>query len=623
MQTPSPRLFKFGSFDLDGLAGELRQSDSVIKLQPQPFKVLLLLVSRAGQVVTRDEFRHEVWGDDTFVDFEHGLNFCINQVREALQDSAVHPQFIETVPRRGYRFVAPVETLALAAPLVTSSGTPITTPVALRWLWRAVLLAVAGLIGTAFFLHTRSAALPPAGPIRSIAVLPLVNMSRDSNQDYFADGMTEALITNLSKLQELKVISRTSIMQYKASNKPLPQIARELGVDGIVEGSVVHSGSRVRITAQLIRGTTDTHLWADSFDRDARDVLSLQTDVARAITEQIRVATTPAEQQRMSPGQAVNAEAHPNVEAYNAYLKGKYFYWRSNNANLLKAIAYYEQASKLDPDYALAWVGLAEAYVRQADAGYVPAEEGYNRGRAAAQRALALDPNLAEAYMAIGYIKTAYDWDWVGADASYRRALALQPGNAAVIGSAALLAGTVGRLAEATALVRRSLELNPLHAPSHLAVGFDAFSNGRPGEAVAPTRKALELDPNLPFAHVLLGFVSLEQGRPQEGLAEIERESERPLRLYGEAVAYHALGNKKRSDLALAAFIADYQSVDAFQIAEVYAYRGESNEAFAWLDRAYAQHDSGMTLLLADPLLKNILRDSRYAALLEKMRLPA
>jgi TolB-like protein/DNA-binding winged helix-turn-helix (wHTH) protein/Flp pilus assembly protein TadD len=625
VQTPSACLFKFGSFDLDPLGGELRHSGELIKLQPQPFKVLVLLVSRAGQLVTREELRQQVWGDNTFVDFEHGLNFCISQIREVLQDIAGHPQFVETVPRRGYRFVAPVEAFNLAAPLPPPAPSEVapTTPAASRWFRRVVVLGIAGLIVSALFYQIRSAAWRPAARIRSIAVLPLVNLSGDPNQDYFADGMTEALITTLSKLRELKVISRTSVMQYKGTKKPLPQIARELGVDGIIEGSVLRSGTRVRITAQLIRAATDTHLWGDNFDRDPRDVLTLQSEVARAIAEQVSVAATPAGQQQLASGGQVNPHGNKNVEAYNAYLQGKYFFWRSSKENMQKAIAYYEQAIQLDPGYASAWAGLAQAHLSQADGAYVPIDEGYRKAGEAAERALALDAKLAEAHAAMGHIKTAHEWDWVGADASYKRALALEPGNATVVGDAAVLAETLGRFEEAMALERRSLELDPLNAPGHLNFGYTTYNAGRLQEAVAATQKALELDPNIPGAHFLLGLVYLAHALPQDALAEMERESERPLRLYGKALAYYALGKKNESDAALAEFVANYQAVDAYQVAEVYAFRGESDRAFAWLERAYAQHDSGLTLIKGDPLLKNVRSDPRYAAFLKKMRLPA
>jgi TolB-like protein/DNA-binding winged helix-turn-helix (wHTH) protein/Tfp pilus assembly protein PilF len=623
VQILSPSLFKFRSFDLDAVAGELRSSGAIVKLQPQPLKVLILLVSRAGQLVTREEIRQEVWGDNTFVDFEHGLNFCISQIREALQDTAGHPEFVETVPRRGYRFVAAVDvprtqTLPIAPPEVTAR-----VPAMSYWFMRTLVVAVTLLVAVGLFSLIRRVWWHPVAHIRSIAVLPLLNMSGDPNQDYFADGMTEALITNLSKLKELKVISRTSVMQYKGSSKPLPQIARELGVDGIVEGSVLRAGSRVRITAQLISAATDTHLWADSFDRDPGDVLALQSEVARAIAEQVRVAASPAEQQQLASGAFADPEAHNNPEAYNAYLEGRYFFWRSNDENVRRSITYFEQAIQLDPSYAAAWAGVAAAYIRQADAGSVLTEEGYLKGRAAAQQALALDPNLAEAHAIIGYIKTNFEWDWVGAEASYKRALTLEPGSAYVVSSASMLPFALGRFEEAMELQHRGVELDPLNAQSRIGLGASAYNMGRLEEALAQTRKALELDPNVSYEHVLLGLIYVAQEHPQQGLEEIERESPGQLRLYGEALAYHALGNKKKSKAALGQLVAKYQTVAAYQIAEVHAYRGDTNNAFAWLERAYYLHDSGVSSIKGDPLLNNIRNDLRYAIFLKKMHLPA
>ena len=319
---------------------------------------------------------------------------------------------------------------------------------------------------------------------------------------------------------------------------------------------------------------------------------------------------------------ATSSARGTNAEAYNAYLQGRYFYERRGKENLGKATGYYQQALKLDPGYAPAWVGLARARGSQANGGYLPVEEGYRKAREAAERALALDANLAEAHAAMGWIQRTYDWDWAGADASYQQALALEPRNATVVGGAAVLAFTLGRFEEALALDRRAIELDPLSVPTHGNLGLHAYYAGRLVEAVAAFKKALELNPEYPNLQSLLGQVYLAQAHPQEALAEMEREREPTLRLQGLALAYHALGRKKEADATLAEFVAKYRADWAFQIAEVYAFRGEADRAFEWLERAYAQRDGGLSEMKGDPLLKNLERDPRYAAFLKKMRLP-
>ena len=320
---------------------------------------------------------------------------------------------------------------------------------------------------------------------------------------------------------------------------------------------------------------------------------------------------------------ALSSSRGTNAEAYNAYLQGRYFHARRSRENMEKAIGYYQQAIKLDPGYAPAWVGLARAQSGQAGSGYVPREEGYRQARESVEHALALDPNLAEAHAALGGFKRTHDWDWVGADASLKRALALEPGNATVLLNSAGLAFTLGRFEEGLALGRQAVELDPLSVPAHHYLGLTAWYAGRPDEAVAAFKKALELNPEYPAAHTFLGQVYLAQSHPQQALAEMEREPEPGWRVYGLALAYHALGRKKESDAALAESIAKYRAIAAFQIAEVYAFRGEADRAFEWLERAYAQRDPGLAFIKGDPSLKSLERDPRYAAFLKKMRLPA
>ena len=477
----------------------------------------------------------------------------------------------------------------------------------------AVLVAAA-----AFWLGRggRGSAGTAAPGTTSIAVLPFVNMSSDKEQEYFSDGLSEELLNDLAKIPGLRVAARTSSFQFKGKTEDLRTVGEKLNVGTILEGSVRKEGSRVRITAQLIKVADGFHLWSETYDRELKDVFAVQDEIARSVAGSLKVAL-------LEGKTATPSASGTNAEAYSAYLQGRYFYERRSKENLEKSVGYYEQAIKLDPSYALAWVGLAMARISQADGGYLPAKDGYGKAREAAERALALDANLAEAHAAMGWIKMSYDWDWAGADASYQRALALEPGNATVVRRAAELAATLGRFEEAMALDRRAVELDPLSVPTHRSLGLHAYGAGRLEEAAAAFKKALELNPEYPASHNSLGLVYLVQAHPQEALAEMEREPEPTWRLQGLALAYHALGRKKESDAALAEYVAKYHADWAYQIAEMYAFRGEADRAFEWLDRAYAQRDPGLAEMTGDPLLKSLERDPRYATFLKKMRLPA
>ncbi len=451
--------------------------------------------------------------------------------------------------------------------------------------------------------------------IPSIAVLPFVNMSSDKDQEYFSDGLAEELLNDLAKIPGLRVAARTSSFQFKGKNEDLRTVGEKLNVGAILEGSVRKEGNKVRITAQLIKAADGFHLWSETYDRELKDIFAVQDEIARAVTGSLQVTL-------LGAAQATPAAEAKNPEAYNAYLQGQYFYARRNKESLEKAVSYFNQAIKLDPGYARAWAALADARSTQADRGYLPVQEGYRQARDAAERALAFDPNSAEAHAAMGWIKQVYDWDWSGADASYQRALALGPGSATVISSAGALAATLGRFDEALSLGRRAAELDPLSAAAQNAIGIAAYYAGRLEEAARAFRKALELSPEFPLAHCFLGRIYLAQSRPQEALAEMEREPEEGYRLQGLALAYYALGQKKESDGALAELISKHHEDSAFQIAEAYGSRGESDKAFEWLGRAYKQLDGGLSQMKGDPAFKSIEHDPRYTAFLKKMRLP-
>jgi TolB-like protein/Flp pilus assembly protein TadD len=451
-----------------------------------------------------------------------------------------------------------------------------------------------------------------------LAVLPFQNLTGDAKQEYLADGLTEEMIAQLSRLhpEQLGVIARTSVMGYKHGDQRLDQIGRDLSVQYVLENSLRGSGDHLRVTVQLLQVKDQSHLWAQDYDYRPRDILSLEDDVAKSVAREIQIRLTPQQQADLTRTRPVNPEA------FDAYMEGRFFLDRESAGDLNRAASYFEQATQLDSSYPLAWVGLSRALFRQADRGFVPLIEGRRRSREAVERALALDPNLAEAHARTGQIKRLADWDWTGANASLQRALELDPGNSAVLSLAAGMAHSRGRFEEAAELVRRAIALDPLNAALRGDLAEICFTMGRLEEAEVHFKKALELDPGLAPNHEGLGLVYLAQGRAQDALAEIEREQMGMWRLQGQAVAYYALRRKKASDTALTELIAKYQSQNAFLIAEVYSFQKEPDQAFKWLDRAYVQHDSGVAETKLSTLLKNLRGDPRYTAFLKKLRLP-
>lgn len=514
----------------------------------------------------------------------------------------------------------PAETQVIAAVEPPQTGGPVSS----RRIWlrvsfiAAALAVIAIAVAVAFWLRRgerRSPGVATEASAPSIAVLPFVDMSSGKDQEYFSDGLAEELLNSLARIAELRVTARTSSFQFKGKNEDLRAVGEKLSVGAILEGSVRKEGQRVRITAQLIKTADGFHLWSQTYERELNDIFAVQEEIADSVANALKLKL-------LGSKPIIPSSRAKNTEAYNAYLQGRYFYEQRGDRDLEKAIGYYEQAIKLDPNYAPAWAGLAISHSVQADSGEVPVEEGYREARKAAERALALDPNLAEAHVAMGNIKSMHDWNWMGADASYQRALVLEPGNVRVIAASAAQAAILGRFEKALAFDRRAIELDPLRPASWYGLAMDAYCAGRLDEAVASLRKYLELAPNRPQGHYMLGRVYLAQLLLQEALAEMEHEPVAAFRLQGQALAYHALGRKKEADAVLREYIARHHAGGAYQIAELYAFRGEADRAFEWLENAYAQRDSGLTQMKGNPLLKSLESDPRYAAFLKKMHLP-
>jgi TolB-like protein/DNA-binding winged helix-turn-helix (wHTH) protein/Flp pilus assembly protein TadD len=618
----------FGAFELDLTTGELRKGGIRLKLAPQPFKVLAMIARRGGEVVTREEIQREIWGSETFVDFELGMNHCIKQIRRVLSDSAETPRYIETLPRRGYRLIAPVQELPSRLPRVPTPATATlegstTRPEQVggreasafsrQWLRSRLKIAagavVLGLTALAIGWMVRG-----GGSYRSLAVLPFEDMSPEKNLAYLADGLSEELRNGLTRIEGLRVTGRTSSVQFKGKAEGAQSIGQKLKVAVLLEGTVRTQNRGIRVNVQLVKAADGFQLWSQTYDRGMDDIAAVQEEIARAVADELRP--------KLQGKKTVAASAQrPNPEVYNAYLHGKYFYGLRKKDNLEKSVSYFQQAVQLEPGYALAWLGLAKSYYGEADSGYVLRGDGYRKAREAASRALQLDPNLGEAYAALGWIEMHYEWNWREAEAYYRRALALDARDVTLLGAIGGLSFILGRYDEAIATYRQAIQIDPLHSVAFRNLGLFLYYAGRHKEAASALNQALELDPDVAMAHNILGLVYLAQTQPEAALAEANREGDAELRLQGLALAHHALGHKKDSDASLAELETKY-SDDPYYIAEVYGFRREADRAFEWLERAYDQRDPGMTEIKGNPLLKSLERDSRYAALLRKMRLP-
>ena len=481
-------------------------------------------------------------------------------------------------------------------------------------LWAA--LAAGALLGVSGLQAWNSLRAPGAAPeaAPSLAVLPFENLSSDPEQEYFSDGLAEQLLDALTAVPELRVIARTSSFSFKGKAVDIATIASTLGVSHVLEGSVRKAGSRVRITAQLIRASDSSHLWSKTYDRELDDIFRVQDEIAEAVAHEL---------QQTLVGRVRANRAPRDTEAYTLYLQARHLEERRTKESLEKAVGYYQQALARDQGYGLAWAGLASAYVDQANYAGVPLEIGYERARTAVIKALELDPNLAGAHAVLGRIQHSYDWDWAAADASFQRALALDPGDAEVVRQAGRLAATLGRFDHAIDLFQQAAARDPLRVGVYQSLGNAMWRAGRLAEAAATLRKALELGPERGGAHAVLAWVLRAQGQAEAALAEAQAEPSEGFKLTTRALALHALGRVAESEAALQALVEKYAHRNAYQIAEVYADRGDPDQAFAWLDRAYAQRDGGLTQMKGDPLLRNLVADPRHGALLRKMKLPA
>jgi TolB-like protein/DNA-binding winged helix-turn-helix (wHTH) protein/Tfp pilus assembly protein PilF len=658
----SSAVYHFGVFQADPRSGELRKKGLRVSLQDKPFQLLVVLLQAEGRVVTREDIRRKLWSEGTFVEFDDNLNAAVKKLRAALNDSAEHPRFLETVPRVGYRFVAPLTTTPAdiagridpGASPAEESATSSTSSLkqSMRDGASVNLIGINGSIHDEttrrrfrpFIASSLKSAKPVAifvtllcalillglgvysrkpsaeAKIQSIAVLPLEDLSADPQQQYFADGMTDELITDLARFSSLSVISRTSAMQYRATKKTLPVIGRELNVDAVVEGSVVRSGNKVRITVQLINTRNDRHLWAESYEREAGDLVTLQNEVADAIAEQIRIKLTPADKQRLFR-RPVNPEAH------EAYLKGLYF-WNERTADSLKtSFAYFEDAIRKDPNYALAYSGLADAYDVASDYDLLSPRDSYSKTKAAVLKALELDPSLAQAHATLADMRSAYEWDWSGAEAEFKRALELNPGYATAHHWYAQYLTSRGRHEEALAEIHRAMELDPL-SPSINAYAGSAFYMAREYDmSVEQLLKMIEAEPSYAVAHYFLGFSREQRGELKEAIKEFQKavalSGGEPSYLAGLAHAYALSGDQQKSRAICKKLQerAHTEYVSSYDIALIYAGLREKQQVLEWLKRAYEEDDPNMNLLNVEPAFDDFHLDAAFRDMLQRMGL--
>jgi TolB-like protein/DNA-binding winged helix-turn-helix (wHTH) protein/Tfp pilus assembly protein PilF len=644
---------RFGAYEFDLRSGELRKHGIRIKLQEQPSQILAILLEHRGEMVTREQLQHRLWPSDTFVDFDHSLNTAVMRLREVLSDSSENPRFIETLPRRGYRFLAPVE----EKPASVNEPTPVqtgevgasqsadakvdsTSPPLLpafpavaakpkKRVQRLRLVTVtlsifAIVLAGAFafrYLKRSSLATAPSGRLTSLVVLPFENLSADKDQAYFADGMTDELIAHLAKIRSLRVISRTSSMEYKGAHKTLSQIARDLKVDSVVEGTVLRSGDRVRITAELVQVATDRHLWAETYESQLGDILTLQSHVASAIVNEIRVKLTPEDQVRLATTHQVSTQSYEN------YLKGRYYWNKRSQEGLTKAIDYFQLAIEQDPNYALAYAGLADCYsiIGSVIVGTVPALEVAPKARAAALKSLELDNTLAEAQTSLATVRFNYDWDWNAAASGFRRAVELNPSYATAYQRNSLYLMSMGRTSESIAEMNRAHDLDPLSISMNFSLGSRLYLAREYDQAIEQLRNTIDMDPDFVLPHLVLGQAYEQKRMYDQAITELRRAADisqsSPPAVAALARAYAVSGRTTEARKLLDQLMEQSKKryVSPFYVAIVYAGLGENDQALDWIEKAYQDRSNAIVFAKVDPQLDTLRSTPRFQSLLHRL----
>jgi TolB-like protein/DNA-binding winged helix-turn-helix (wHTH) protein len=625
-----PKVARFGVYEFAPHTQELRKAGIRIRLEGQPLAILQMLLERPGELVTREELQKKLWPTDTFVDFEHSLNAAVKRLRAALNDSADQPRYVETLARRGYRFIALLNAAGAETGIVASVVPP--TPAVAqtpsiargRRVWLIAIAVFALAVGGWGWRQWRHRFAVPAVPvIRSLAVLPLTNLSGDPSQEYVADGMTEALIGRLSRIRDLRVISRTSVMRFKNSQLAVPEIAKALRVDAIVEGSVIRGGNRIRVHAQLIRAATDEHFWSEAYDREFRDVLTLQSEVAQTVAQQIQLQLTPEQQAQLRSTPPVNPDA------YEAYLKGRFYEGLSTRATLKQAQGYYEEAARKDPTFALAYVGLADCYLDLGAYRLVPPQDAYRQGSAAIHKALQLDKALGEAHGSLGYLDWRYEWNWIEAERELRYAVELNANSMESHETLVWYLSWSGRRSEALAEVEKMRQLDPAYPFISLQQAGVYYHQRDYTSLVEAGQKSVTAYPNIWQSHYFLAVGYEGSGRPAQAIPEYRRGVELSEAdtdpIAGVAHASALAGKRIEAEKILRELQTQSktQYVSPYMIAVIYASLGSKNKAFEFLEKAYKEKSPDLAYFLkADLRIDPLRSDLRFQDLLHRMNFP-
>ena len=616
MESDRPCRLRFGVFEADLRAGVLHKKGMRIKLQEQPFRILAMLLERPGDVVSREELRQKLWPKDVFVDFDHSVNKAVNKLREALGDTSDSPRFIETLPRRGYRFIAPVvASSSPEGPTVTNSSAARSERRRNYYVLAAVVVMLLGMVvgGLTLFRAQRNQ------PADSLAVLPLSNGSAEPNLEYLGDGITESIINNLSKLSGLRVMARSTVFHYKGKDADPRVVGRELNVRAVLTGRVVRIGDNLVISAELTNVSDGTQLWGEQYNRKLADLLAVQEEISRQITSKLQLKLT-SEQQRLLARRYTE-----NADAYQLYLRGRYYFNKRTDEGFLKAADYFQQAIAHDASYGLAYSGLADCY-GLLGWGTFPAREYIPKAKAMADRALEIDNQMAEAHTSRAMIKALYEWDWPGAEAEFQLAIKLNPGYATAHHWYGIHLGAMGRFEESRRELQRALDLDPLSLIINLNNAYPYHYTHQYERAIELYRKTIEMDPNFPWAHEDLMLAYEQQGKQGEAI----KEGVTALRLSGDSDlataverAYAAGGypSALRRWLDGVREQSNSRYVSPMKIARLYIRLGERDEAFDWLQKAYDQRSAPLVYLKVDPQYDSLRSDLRFAGLLGKMGL--
>jgi TolB-like protein/DNA-binding winged helix-turn-helix (wHTH) protein/Tfp pilus assembly protein PilF len=631
---PSP-FVRFAQFELDSRAGELRKDSRKIKLQEQPLQILAMLLEHPGEVVAREELRLKLWPADTFVDFDHGLNSAVARLREALNDSAQRPKYIETVARRGYRFIGKLEenNTQVAAQELTQQDKPrepdLTQAARMGKLhtWKRWLPALGGAMGllavisTAYFLRPPAGSMAAGKSVNSIAVLPFENAAPSPDTDYLADGITRSAIDHLSRLGNLKVISFGSVLRYRGRRDDSMQIGHDLGVRRVMTGKIDFRGDRMIVMAELIDTSDGTHIWGEQYNRKVSDIMSVQEDIAREIATKLEVRLSTQQEK-------VLRQRHTqDFEAYQMYLRGRYYWNNRSQEDLQRGIAYFEQATERDPNNALAYAGLADSYFVRAISGALPTGDAMPKAKAAALKALELDDTLAEAHTSLAQITANYEWNWDKAELEYKKAIELNPNYSTGHHYYATFLMGMGRHQEALEEMRRAQELDPLSPAIATFIAKAYYYAGENDEAISQYREVLESDPSFPMARSFL-IHSLEQaGRFEEAVAQTKIEAAQAGRGQDQA---EALDRSYRAKGATGYWKEELRQVEHgkgpgpgsdLDVAAIYAKLGDKNRAFELLERAFMEHNMWLMNLKVDPRFDSVRSDRRYESLLHRIGL--